>query len=286
MIRTTIIEEFFHPVSNYVVPIYAFADKKSYAAGTAVIIAPGLAVTASHVLRGLFEHFGYDSSQNNIELDIYLTQFNTGATWYVSNSATWVGTDISVLSLIPRNGIAEETALNPLQITVDPPNKSDAVIAYGYPKTELDVSINNSEQTNLQFKISPTLSEGVVTDVHYDIRDRGLLRFPCFEVNAEYSAGMSGGAIFNQERELCGLVCVGGQGELINNSYAVSIWPISIISVTISENMPSHDNVVLGTEYKMLELAKLGYISMSGHERIEFFTHDNGSDGVRRKHKV
>jgi len=285
-IRTTTIEEFLHPISSYVMPIYAFSGHKSYAAGTAVIIAPCLAVTANHVLQGLLEHFGYNQLNNNIELDIYLTQFNTGATWYVCNTSTWVGTDITVLSLVPRNKIAEEIEFNPLQITVDPPNIGDMVCAYGYPNTELNIHRNDSEQTHLKFTISPTLSEGSVIEIHRSMRDSVNLRFPCFAVNAEYSSGMSGGAVFNQDRDLCGLVCSGGEGELINYSHAVSIWPMSIIPVTIPSNIPSQCSVVLGAKYKMLDLAKQGYINMPGHNRIKFFTHENGSSGVRRLHKV
>jgi hypothetical protein len=277
-------EEFLHPISNHVVPIYAFSGQEAYAAGTAVIIAPGLSVTASHVLQGLLEHFANNKLQDNIELDIYLTQFNTGATWYVSRAGTWVGTDISVLSLVPRNEIAAEIEVSPLQITVDPPNIGDAVIAYGYPKTEFNVPRNDSEQTELNFTITPTLSEGSVTEIHSSMRDSVNLRFPCFAVNAEYSSGMSGGAVFNQDRELCGLVCSGGNGELINYSHATSIWPMSIIPVTMPSGIPSHESVVSGDTYKMLDLARHGYINMNGHDRIEFFKHDNGSDGVRRFH--
>jgi hypothetical protein len=286
LIRKTTIEEFLHPISSYVVPLYAFSEQESYVAGTAVIIAPGIALTASHVIQSLLEYFCNNQLKSNIELDIYLTQFNTGATWYICNTATWIGTDISVLSLVPRNLIAEKIKITPLNITVDPPNKGDTVIAYGYPKTKLNIPRNDSEQTELKFVISPTLSEGSVTEINSSMRDSMNLRFPCFAVNAEYSPGMSGGAVFNQDRELCGLVCSGGKGDLINYSHATSIWPMSIIPVIIPSNIPPHDSVVSGATYKILDLAKLGYINLSGHDRIEFFIHHNGSNGVRRLHKV
>ncbi len=284
--RTTTIEEFFHPISGHIVPLYTFSGQNSFVAGTAVIIAPGLAVTACHVMEALLNYFGNDQLKGNLELDIYLTQLNTGATWYVCNSATWVGTDITVLSLVPRNFNKEKNVIGSLQITVDPPNVNDTVVAYGYPKTELNIPRNDSEQTDLKFKVYPTLSEGLVSEIHNSKRDSVLCRFPCFEVGAEFSRGMSGGAVFNQDRELCGLVCSGGDGDLRNYSVATSIWPMSIIPVIMPSGIASHDSVVSGATYKVLDLAKQGYIKMNGHERIEFFKHENGSQGVRRFHKT
>ena len=53
---------------------------------------------------------------------------------------------------------------------------------------------------------------------------------------------------------------------------------MSIIPVTIPNHIPSHDSVVSGGKYKILDLAKQGYIIMNGHERIEFFKHDRSEE--------
>ena len=92
MIRSVTIEEFLHPISTHVAPLFAFEGQHVYVGGTAVIIAPRIAVTAHHVWQAIYDHFGQATN-----LDIYIFQSNTGACWYVTNVSSWVGTDITNL---------------------------------------------------------------------------------------------------------------------------------------------------------------------------------------------
>jgi hypothetical protein len=286
LIRPTTVEEFLHPISGHVAPLFAFIGQEAYVGGTAVIVAPRIAVTANHVLRAITEHFGCSLSSQNIEMDLYVAQFSSGAFWYVSNASAWVGADIAVLSLRPRNDVARHQVAARLAMTVDPPPVGSMVTALGYPNTKFIIPQSDPDLVEMHFSITPTVSEGKVLQVHPSFRDSANLRFPCFSVDAEFDAGMSGGAVFNEHRELCGLVCSGGRGELRNYSHAASIWPMTIIPVKVPEDAPSYEGVLGGETYKLLELARLGYVALNGHERIEFFKHDNGSDGVRRHHAL
>ena len=284
LIRPITYTEFVHPISRHIAPIYAFAGQHAVVGGTAVIVAPGLAVTASHVVDEIKTQFGYDKSSRNIKLDVYVSQLNTGASWHVCRYSSWIGTDITVLSLKARNDEARSASVERLAMTVDPPIVGTKVTALGYPGTGLTIPRNDLDVLELDFSITPTVSEGEVIEVHRSLRDSANLRFPCFAVNAEFTAGMSGGAVFNQSKELCGLVCSGGEGELKDYSYSTSVWPMAIIPVTLPDDIPPHAGITVGETYKLLDLARLGYVSFHGHERIEFFKHENGSDGVRRHH--
>ena len=276
--------EFVHPISSYVAPICAFAGQRAVVGGTAVIVAPRLAVTATHVLDELRTQFGYERSSKSLELDVYVNQLNTGVCWYVCHASSWVGTDITVLSLKARNEAASTAVVQQLLITVDPPAVGTRVTALGYPSTSLAIPRNDAGVLEMNFSITPTVSEGEVIEVHRSLRDSVNLRFPCFAVNAEFSAGMSGGAVFNDSKELCGLVCSGGDGELKHYSHSVSAWPMTLIPVTLPDDIPPYKGIVPSVSYKMLDLARLGYIHLKGYERIEFFKHENGTDGVRRHH--
>jgi Trypsin-like peptidase domain len=286
LIRPTTIDEFLHPISGCVAPLIGFSGERAVVGGTAVLIAPGFAITASHVFEEILAQFGYNQNSKDVKLDIYVTQMHTGASWYVCGSHTWAGTDITVLNIKPRNETAVGTSIDRVPISIDPPDVGSTVTALGYPGTKLFIQRNDNEVLKMCFEVTLMLSSGVVTDVHADYRDRVNIRFPCFAVNAEFSAGMSGGAVFNSEKELCGLVCVGGTGELTDHSYAVSIWPISIIPVMLNEAHTSAPEAMFGKIYKLLELARHGVVDLRGHERIELFKHDNGSDGVRRHHPL
>lgn len=284
LIRPTTYAEFLHPISTHVAPLCGFEGQRAFAGGTAVIVAPGLAITASHVLDGIWTQFGYDRSSKNIQLDVYLNQLNTGACWYVSHASSWVGTDITVLSLTARNDKARSACVGRLALTVDPPAVGTKVTALGYPGTGLTIPRNDRDLLEMSFTVTPTVSEGEVIEVHRSLRDSANLRFPCFAVNAEFSAGMSGGAVFNENRELCGLVCSGGEGELKEYSHSTSAWPLAIIPVELPDDIEPYPGIVSGKPYRMLDLARIGYLQFNGYERIEFFKYENGSDGVRRHH--
>src|SRR5438132_11607145 len=118
MIRAITIEEFCHPISAHVARLFAFEGLHGYVAGTAVLVAPALAMTARHVIEGLLAHFGRDAwKAPEIQLDVYIYQANIGAVWYVAHTSAWVGTDIAVLTLRPRNDTARVNVINRLPLT-------------------------------------------------------------------------------------------------------------------------------------------------------------------------
>lgn len=286
--RKTTKEEFRHPIMDQVMPVIAFESRNGLVSGTCVLIAPYLALTARHVVEAIHRHFGKDAWQNkNVNLDVYPIQFNTGRIWYVSQVFAWIGTDIAFLRLQPRSEQAKTPDPHFLKMTVDPPAVGSEITALGYPRTEIAVARNDHEVTALKLNINPTVSTGTVTEIHRSFRDKTMLNFPAFSVNARLPAGMSGGAVFNDKKELCGLVCSGlEKGQDGNEAYSnvVSIWPSMLIKMKFNscEYLPT--GLEPNRQYSALELARLGYIKVFGHERIEFFKHENGSDGVRRKH--
>jgi len=277
--------EFSHPISAHIAPIFSFEDEHGYVAGTAVLIAPGLALTARHVIESLFAHFNRDAWKgHNTQFDISIAQANLGAYWHVVNTYAWIGSDIAVLALRPGNDVALGTQINRLPMTVDPPVVGSEVTALGYPHTEIVLERHNITSVNIALSVTPTVSVGKVLEVHASLRDSTLLSFPCFSADATFFQGMSGGAVFNEQRELCGLVCAGGEGELSDRSHGVSIWPSMIIPLTLPPDVPVVPGIELGRSYKIHDLAKVGLLNFRGYERIEFFKHENGSDGVRRRH--
>lgn len=286
--RNTTKEEFRHLIMDQVMPLIAFEGRNGIVAGTCVLIAPYLALTARHVVEAIHSHFGRDAwKDKNVNLDVYPIQFNTGRIWYVSQVFAWVGTDIAFLRLQPRSEQAKSPAQEFLKITVDPPAIDSEITALGYPKTEIAVERNDHEVTALKLNIGPTISTGNVTEIHRSLRDKSMLNFPAFSVNARFPAGMSGGAVFNDKKELCGLVCSGLEdhhGANEDYSNAVSIWPSMLIKMKFNSGDYLPDRLEPDRQYFALELAQRGYIKVLGHERIEFFKHENGSDGVRRKH--
>lgn len=286
--RPVIKKEFLHPIMSHIVPIFAFKREQCVVGGTAVLIAPHFAFTAKHVLEYIYREFGVDiKRQKEVSLDIYLNQVNTGCVWYVAQSFAWIGTDIALLRLHPRTDAAKNYEIERLPMTVDPPAEGSEITALGYPATKIKLRRNDSEVTEIKLDITPTVSTGCVLDIHRSMRDSSMLNFPCFSVDAKFPSGMSGGAVFNDKKELCGLVCTGSDGDLEQKgsySNAVSMWSSMIISLSLNPGGLNPPGLEIGKAYKILDLARMEYFNFKGNERIEFFKHENGSDGVRRKH--
>lgn len=291
MYRPITKEEFFHPLMAHILPLISFEGRNGIVAGTCVLIAPNYALTAKHVMEYVFERFGFDVSRlgkkRNISLDIYAHQLSTGHTWYVSQSSSWIGTDIMLLRLTPRTESAKKYIPAQLAITVDPPKEDSEITAIGYPSSDIVIHRNDSEVTELDLTLNPTVSVGKVLEVYHSFRDMSLLRFPSFSVNACFAPGMSGGAVFNSQRELCGLVCAGlnekNKDDTFFYSNAVSIWPSMIIPITLNTECNMLSGLIPNKPYKLIDFARQGIINVKGHERIDFFKHANGTDGIRLK---
>jgi len=82
-------------------------------------------------------------------------------------------------------------------------------------------------------------TRGEVTSLLPRGRDQATLWFPVFQTTAHFAGGMSGGPVFNQQGELCGLVCYDAGGDLDNPeaasiSYAVMLFPLLACQVKLS----------------------------------------------------
>jgi hypothetical protein len=132
----------------------------------------------------------------------------------------------------------------------------------------------------VKFGLNPSISEGVVTEVYPQSRDSALLSFPSFEMETHFIGGMSGGPIFNEAGEICGLVCSGYDDAPI--AYGVVLWPMTGIRIEHSVSKVSSER-----PYTILELARAGIMRAIGWEyvesNVESFEEPDGTKKVRLK---
>ncbi len=119
-------------------------------------------------------------------------------------------------------------------------------------------------------------STGNVTDVYQEKRDDSRLNFPCFETDARFDGGMSGGPVFDSMGRLCGIISDSlkpaednPDGRYI--SHVSTLWPMLSIPV-------SHDRAGLPPDEvpRVLDLARDGLILCEGWERVRFSYDGNG----------
>ncbi len=95
-----------------------------------------------------------------------------------------------------------------------------------------------------------------------------MLNFPCFEVQAKFARGMSGGVVIDEDGRLCGLVCAGTEfadASAAPLSYAATLWPF--LATTISADRG--DNYPRGVEYPAIDLALDKIISVTLLEDLD-----------------
>ena len=92
---------------------------------------------------------------------------------------------------------------------------------------------------------------------------------------------MSGGPIFNQTGELCGLVCSGGSGdEDVPVSNGVVLWPMA--GIRIDHHIPG---VVSEPPFTILELARAGLMDVPDWHFVETHVEESEDpDGTKKIH--
>lgn len=254
--------------------------------GSGVFVADRLIMTARHVIQWYWD--SYDNSRvkmnragkkmADFELFAIQAQGNGGepAMWAAAKLSVCPYSDLALISVVPVNETAKtRPPFTPLRLRILPPTKGETIAAFGFAST----SIAAESGQQVQFNLNPSTAVGVVTDVFPEKRDSCLLSFPSFQVEAHFIGGMSGGPIFNQAGELCGLVCSGGSGdEDVPVSNGVVLWPMA--GIRIDHHIPG---VVSEPPYTILELARAGLMDVPDWHFVETHVEESEDpDGTKK----
>lgn len=212
-----------HPVNEVVIALVGGREgAEPHPAGSAVLIAPGLALTARHVIDDFWDRFGGDREQLatfSLQAIHYIPGVSRPAVWHVVNAFHADAIDIAVLALEPAANVPAAYQPPRLRLDVLSPNAGTPVQAFGYP-----LSVVLKEPGGWVLHHDAVGAVGSVTQEFPDYRDRGMLSFPCFEMSLAIEAGMSGGPVFDSAGHLRGIVCSSVDPDKVP-SYASALWP-------------------------------------------------------------
>lgn len=203
--------------------------------GSGIFIAPFLAITARHVSKDLYRLGGREEprrphlSSHAAHLFQCLDPFNpeAGATalWHVDRSWASPHTDITLLQVSAENEEAKrlqaEMPSRFFEWRLTAPPIGSTVWAIGFPQLCI-----RPDGKDLVVGAPFTLQELQVTKIYSLGRDRGMLSFPCFEVDGSVQHGFSGGPVF-YEGKLCGIVASGSAFD--NRSHMTLLWPLTLM---------------------------------------------------------
>lgn len=263
----------------------------SKAIGSGVFIADRLIMTARHVVEDYWDTF----NKSRVRIDqpgkkmADFAMFAIQAPGNSAETALWASSKLSIcpysdlvlISVVPVDDLAKaQSPLRPLSMNILPPAKGEKITAFGYASTRIVDEIGQK----IEFELNPSVSMGTVTEVFPEKRDSCQLPFPSYEIQGHFIGGMSGGPIFNEVGELCGLVCSGLSDASVEYSdeppvaWGVVLWPIA--GIRIDHRIPG---VISPPPYTILELARAGLMDLSGWQYVEAnFEPYEDPDGIRR----
>jgi S1-C subfamily serine protease len=272
---------FEQPIHQVCVALCAFRDGVYRPSGTGVVLHKrGLAITAKHVIKDFLREFEGITDTNedrhvegtfnlqalSIQPNNEAIVFDVRQTWLCPN------TDIALLKLIPAQKSENAELKHSAHFNYRIPSIGDRVVAFGYPRTDV---LKRPGET--KWMLNPHTSVGTVQEIHYQRRDSSMLNFPCYRTNSRFDPSMSGGPVFNDSGQVCGIVCTGIdlEDDEGHTSYVAALWPL--LGTRITANRIDRP---IGSTWQVLSLYEDGLLQGKGLEHI---LQTPGPDGMASK---
>lgn len=277
------------PITSHAVVVAADDGELIHAAGTGIFIAQQLIITARHVVMHFWDAIAQrprPSHRTACNFQIHVLQFpgsHAGPALWAAQRA-WIApfTDVAFLHVVPASKEAEQYLWpGSLRISPLPPPVGERIVGFGYPSSSARL-ISRTPLQHINWNLQPHTTVGEVTAIFEDQRDRSFLDFPCFETNARFDGGMSGGPLLNSAGELAGIICAAlnsdEQGSF--TSYGATLWPALVTSVDFEG-----PGLARKRPYRVWKLSKLGYMHICDWpevlERIFVERRENGTNRLR-----
>jgi len=242
-----------HQASDAIVAIAGFSEDKLISIGSGIMIAPGIMLTATHVLEE------FPRSGPGPVLLTFLPD-GTARAWLPTATVTCSGksqflsmngdrkfiSDLSVVScsLNSTAHIKHPLSLVPIELCL--PLPKTRLWAVGFRQGTIEEDITG---------MIPLVTSGQVTNCFPHGRGERMAS-PCIEVAMEALGGMSGGPVFNEEGRLVGILSSSFDD---GPSYVTLVWDALRLSI---DGLPQ---VVWGSqESGIIEGADLGLVRIKG----------------------
>lgn len=168
--------------------------------GTAVVIAPGLALTATHVLDRVLPYL----SSGDAAVTCIGVRSKGLDLWNVRKVSYTESDDLAYLSLELSSPWVEGWSFTSLGITTRAPQQGEELTIVGFRFEDL-------QEDHGRFTAAGDLyaAAGTVTAVYFPFRHLTLMPYPAVEISCGSLGAMSGGAILDRDSLLVGIISRG-----------------------------------------------------------------------------
>lgn len=174
--------------------------------GSAVMIAPGLAVTATHVFRS---YWGDLMSGKEVMALQGIRSDGTMDMWRVSHISATPEDDMALLSISLMSKIHPEWFISTFPLTTRTPVEGELVTFVGFREDQGQRVVEMGDIVSQTSVGDLYVTQGHVGSVYPDGRDPLLLPYPSFEVLCGSIGSMSGGAVLDVSGKLVGVISRG-----------------------------------------------------------------------------
>jgi len=242
--------------------------------GSAVMIAPGLALTARHnveIFRENYEAARRKGEARGLHMFGVQSWVNPPAT-IVHRVARWFAapwTDLAVLQVAPASELPSNHRWRCVTLELGIPAVGAPIAAFGYD----DVAVSIGPEL-IDIRARGATTTGVVREVLDALPGNSLHGWPRFMTNARFDGGMSGGPVMSAAGRLCGVVSTSMRAtndDEEHASFVPLLWPAMAIEVELqtAEGAPP-------STWTLLDLVRAGKIGAFGHEHVKLSFGANG----------
>lgn len=201
---------------------FHFADTNEHCVeGSAVIVGPGIALTAKHVIEPHLDRL-VNGERHSMCIGIARSGMNV---WTVRKVTMLPNADIAILGLELNSAMQPDWTFRQSIVSTRLPKVGDRLQIVGFRAFSATLSLDNGER-GYGVDVKLLVSAGVVKERYPQGRDRAMLPWPVLEVDCPSWGGMSGGPVFDEYGHLIGLLCSSfsvDDGDGV--SYVSLLWP-------------------------------------------------------------
>ena len=168
--------------------------------GSAIIVAPGVALTASHTFAGYEDKL----KAGEMEASCFGITRHGGVNWKVEYITAVRDSDMSILGLRYMVALPPDRKFNLAYVTTRTPAMGERLVVAGFRASEKSFPADAARK-NVNVAGSLLICSGTVIGLHPKGRDRVLAPYPCVEIDCPMWGGMSGGPVFDMQGRLVGL---------------------------------------------------------------------------------
>jgi S1-C subfamily serine protease len=224
------------------------ANDRHHTWGSAVMVAPGIALTAGHVVDEMRERgFLAEGGGQLFAVGFYADRVEL---WRADSFTRVDVGDLSLLTLVRTTARSEASATTPLRfglarMAARMPQLGETISLIGFKAAE------ESFEGKALMGLALVGSVGQVIDVYPQRRDSHGLPNPAIAVNARTVGGMSGGAAFDANGNLIGVISSGFDEP---TSFVSLSWPATYVPIA-----PKWPPAAMPVETSLGALARAGF---------------------------